>query len=341
MAASPFCSCAARSTTWRGRTICTAVPSRRSCLALVQGHAIRAAQNRGIEQFQTKGRPMSLLGKAHLVIVWSVDSSEEGEWDRLFASHGEWMTGHPRDGDVAFCPTRCRKVRSVRIRWTLVLNPRARRCLSSTSTTNRRPASPGTGRRPWRRGRTISARWFRGVPGQRYRRCTVARLSTRSGNRGHELPLARVRVQPARRSVRERCGPWWPGRGRRPSARAWTASDDEARQLERVAHETPPLERHSPCRRSAPRPSRRADTGSGTSRRALRWHGDSRPPPHSVATCVGRRHAWTGGGTTARRRAWVSLTGVVCRRRADEVRDLPTREELSCSKSSERSSLAR
>ena len=44
---------------------------------------------------------MSLMGKAHLVIVWSVDASEEGEWDRIFASHGEWMTGHPRDGDIA------------------------------------------------------------------------------------------------------------------------------------------------------------------------------------------------------------------------------------------------
>jgi hypothetical protein len=54
-----------------------------------------------MKAFQTKGRPMSLLGKAHLVIVWSVDSSDEGEWDRIFASHGTWMTGHPRDGNVA------------------------------------------------------------------------------------------------------------------------------------------------------------------------------------------------------------------------------------------------
>ena len=23
------------------------------------------------------------------------------EWDRIFASHGEWMKGHPRDGDTA------------------------------------------------------------------------------------------------------------------------------------------------------------------------------------------------------------------------------------------------
>jgi hypothetical protein len=44
---------------------------------------------------------MSLMGKAHLVIMWSVDSSQEGEWDRIFASHREWMAGHPRDGDLA------------------------------------------------------------------------------------------------------------------------------------------------------------------------------------------------------------------------------------------------
>ena len=44
---------------------------------------------------------MSLMGKAHLVIMWSVDSSQESEWDRIFASHREWMAGHPRDGDLA------------------------------------------------------------------------------------------------------------------------------------------------------------------------------------------------------------------------------------------------
>jgi len=44
---------------------------------------------------------MSFLGKAHLVIMWTVDAADEGEWERLFASHGEWMTGHPREGDTA------------------------------------------------------------------------------------------------------------------------------------------------------------------------------------------------------------------------------------------------
>lgn len=44
---------------------------------------------------------MSLLGKAHLVILWAVDAADEGEWDRIFASHREWMAGHPRDNDMA------------------------------------------------------------------------------------------------------------------------------------------------------------------------------------------------------------------------------------------------
>lgn len=44
---------------------------------------------------------MSFMGKAHLVIMWTVDSADEGEWDRIFASHGKWMTGHPREGDIA------------------------------------------------------------------------------------------------------------------------------------------------------------------------------------------------------------------------------------------------
>ena len=44
---------------------------------------------------------MSFMGKAHLVLKWTVDSADEGEWDRIFASHREWMTEHPREGDTA------------------------------------------------------------------------------------------------------------------------------------------------------------------------------------------------------------------------------------------------
>jgi hypothetical protein len=44
---------------------------------------------------------MSLMDKAQLVIMWTVEPDAEGEWDRIFASHGEWMTGHPRQGDAA------------------------------------------------------------------------------------------------------------------------------------------------------------------------------------------------------------------------------------------------
>jgi hypothetical protein len=44
---------------------------------------------------------MSLEGTSHLVIMWTVEGEDEGEWDRLFASHGRWMVDHPRKGDTA------------------------------------------------------------------------------------------------------------------------------------------------------------------------------------------------------------------------------------------------
>jgi hypothetical protein len=44
---------------------------------------------------------MSHRGKSHLVIMFTVGPDDVAEGDRIFASHGEWMKGHPRDGDVA------------------------------------------------------------------------------------------------------------------------------------------------------------------------------------------------------------------------------------------------
>ena len=44
---------------------------------------------------------MSHMGKTHLVISFTVAAEDVAEGDRLFASHGQWMKGHPRDGDVA------------------------------------------------------------------------------------------------------------------------------------------------------------------------------------------------------------------------------------------------
>ena len=40
-------------------------------------------------------------GKSHLVIMFTVGPDHVAEGDRIFASHGEWMKGHPRGGDVA------------------------------------------------------------------------------------------------------------------------------------------------------------------------------------------------------------------------------------------------
>ena len=44
---------------------------------------------------------MSNMGKSHLVIMFTVGPDDVAEGDRIFASHGEWMKGHPREGDVA------------------------------------------------------------------------------------------------------------------------------------------------------------------------------------------------------------------------------------------------
>jgi hypothetical protein len=47
------------------------------------------------------GLSMSHIGKSHLVIMATVGADDVAEGDRLFARHGEWMKGHPREGDVA------------------------------------------------------------------------------------------------------------------------------------------------------------------------------------------------------------------------------------------------
>ena len=44
---------------------------------------------------------MSHMGKSHLVIVFTVGPDDVAEGDRLFASHGEFMKRHPREGDLA------------------------------------------------------------------------------------------------------------------------------------------------------------------------------------------------------------------------------------------------
>jgi hypothetical protein len=44
---------------------------------------------------------MSHMGKTQLTIMFTVEAEDVAEGDRIFASHGQWMKGHPREGDVA------------------------------------------------------------------------------------------------------------------------------------------------------------------------------------------------------------------------------------------------
>lgn len=44
---------------------------------------------------------MSAEGTSHLIIMFTVGPDDVAEGDRIFASHGEFMKGHPREGDTA------------------------------------------------------------------------------------------------------------------------------------------------------------------------------------------------------------------------------------------------
>jgi hypothetical protein len=44
---------------------------------------------------------MSEVGKTHIAVMWIVGPDDVAEGDRLFKSHGKWMTGHPREGAAA------------------------------------------------------------------------------------------------------------------------------------------------------------------------------------------------------------------------------------------------
>jgi hypothetical protein len=44
---------------------------------------------------------MSSKGTSHLVIMFTVGPDDVAEGDRIFASHGEFMKRHPREGDMA------------------------------------------------------------------------------------------------------------------------------------------------------------------------------------------------------------------------------------------------
>ena len=52
---------------------------------------------------------MSDMGKTSLVIVWTVPPDDVAEGDRIFESHGRWMTGHPREGGAALLSYRISK----------------------------------------------------------------------------------------------------------------------------------------------------------------------------------------------------------------------------------------
>jgi hypothetical protein len=49
---------------------------------------------------------MSHMGKSHLVNMFTMGPDDVAEGDRPFASHAEFMEGHPREGDGALMDDR-------------------------------------------------------------------------------------------------------------------------------------------------------------------------------------------------------------------------------------------
>jgi hypothetical protein len=49
------------------------------------------------------------MGKTSLVIMWTASPDDAAEGDRIFESHGRWMTGHPREGAAALLSYRVSK----------------------------------------------------------------------------------------------------------------------------------------------------------------------------------------------------------------------------------------
>src|SRR5438128_9458004 len=107
---------------------------------------------------------MPQAGKSHLVIMFTVGPDDVAEGDRIFASHGEFMKGHPREGDVALLGYTVSKGPELANPMDPNSEPTATRSSWSMSTTSQQPASPGIGRTRRRTGRRCPRPRRRGSP---------------------------------------------------------------------------------------------------------------------------------------------------------------------------------
>ena len=123
---------------------------------------------------------MSQMGKSHLVIMFTVGPDDVAEGDRIFANHGEWMKGHPRDGDAAL------------LEYTISKGPELSNPMDPSSEPTGKTIfvldeyyeSPAGIARHWQDGMdnwpdlSAAMAW---APRARWRRCTTARPSKHSG----------------------------------------------------------------------------------------------------------------------------------------------------------------
>ena len=52
---------------------------------------------------------MADTGSTNIAVMWTVSEENVAEGDRIFASHVDWMQGHPKEGDTALLSYRISK----------------------------------------------------------------------------------------------------------------------------------------------------------------------------------------------------------------------------------------
>jgi hypothetical protein len=90
------------------------IASRATSAGLGGGSGVRSAPNQrgggaSSPAVSKGGRTMADVGKTNIVVMWTVGPDDVAEGDRIFESHVNWMTGHPRDGDTALLSYRISK----------------------------------------------------------------------------------------------------------------------------------------------------------------------------------------------------------------------------------------
>jgi len=125
---------------------------------------------------------MSEFGKTHIVIMWTVGPDDVASGDRLLASHGKWMTAHPREGETALRSYSISKGPELSNPLDPSSSPTGHTLFVLEESFESPAGVADTGSKPRRPGRTSAGFWS-GAPGAGFIRSTAEPSSRPSGRR--------------------------------------------------------------------------------------------------------------------------------------------------------------